>query len=116
MTAAPKRKRCPPDLQSTGKTLWNTIIGQYTLDPAEYVLLHQLCRAVDMLDRISADLAEMGVVVSGSEGQPRVNPLLGEQRAQVRLVDQLQQALALPIAGEPLGVRRAAKYRSGKVS
>lgn len=97
----------PRDLLVSGKALWRCVIGAYTLDAAEVVLLHQLCRAVDVLDRLHADLAEMGVTVAGSTGQPRPNPLLGEVREQVKIVDRLQQALALPLTGENAGVRRS---------
>jgi hypothetical protein len=92
--------------------LWRNIIQNYVLDPAEVVLLHQLCRAVDVLDRIAADLAEMGVTTMGSQGQPIANPLLNEQREQVKLVDRLQQALALPLTGETAGVRRSASRKA----
>jgi P27 family predicted phage terminase small subunit len=109
-----KRPAKPPpkDLKASGKALWRNIIGQYALDPAEVVLLHQLCRAVDVLDRIAADLAEMGVTTMGSQGQPIANPLLNEQREQVKIVDRLQQALALPLTGETAGVRRSASRKA----
>ncbi len=113
MTDSARPAKPPPrDLKSRGKALWRNIIGCYVLDPAEVVLLHQLCRAVDVLDRIAADLAEMGVTVSGSTGQPRPNPLLNEQREQVKLVDRLQQALALTLTGETAGVRRSASRKA----
>lgn len=102
----------PRDLRVSGKAVWRSIIGSYVLDPAEVVLLHQLCRAVDILDRIAADLAEMGVTVSGSTGQPVANPLLNAQLEQVKIVDRLQQALALPLAGENAGVRRSASRKA----
>jgi phage terminase small subunit len=107
-----RRKRYPRALQVSGKTLWNNIINQYALDPAEHVLLEQLCRTVDVLDRINADLDEMGVTVSGSTGQPRVNPLLAERREQIKIVDRLQMALALPVAGEPQGRRRSGQAKA----
>ena len=107
MSAEPThRKPLPKDLKARGKALFRAITDQYVLDPAEVVLLHQLCCAVDTLDRLHADLAEMGVTVSGSTGQPRVNPVCLEIREQVKLVDRLQMALALPVADEKIGKRR----------
>jgi hypothetical protein len=115
VTAEPKRRKPPPvGLNASGKTLWRTIIGEYELDPAEFVLLHQLCRAVDVLDRLNVDLAGMGVTVSGSTGQPRVKPLLAEIREQVKLVDRLQMSLALPMAGEQQGRRRAPAAKAAR--
>ena len=52
-------KYAPRDLQTSEKALWHRIFDSYTLDPAEEVLLHQLCRVTDNLDRIAADLSEM---------------------------------------------------------
>jgi hypothetical protein len=106
MAETERRKPPPKDLNASGKSWWRNIIGEYALDPAEIVLLHQLCRAVDILDRLNADLADMGVTVSGSTGQPKPNGLLIEIRETVKLVDQLQMALALPMAGETAGRRR----------
>ena len=108
----PTAKPAPRDLRTSGKTLWRNIIGAYVLDSAEVVLLHQLCRSVDVLDRLHADLAEMGVTVSGSTGQPRANPMLNEIREQVKIIDRLQQALALPLTGENAGVRRSASRKA----
>ncbi len=56
-----------------------------------------------------ADLAEMGAIVSGSQGQPRVNPLLAALVAHRKLCDQLCVALALPAEGEAVGRRRSAQ-------
>jgi phage terminase small subunit len=113
MTDIKKPAKPPPrDLRVSGNALWRNIIGTYVLDPAEVVLLHQLCRAVDVLDRIAADLAEMGVTTMGSQNQPVANPLLAAQREQVKLVDRLQQALALPLTGEVAGVRRSASRKA----
>jgi hypothetical protein len=113
------RKQAPRGLLNSGKALWVNVTERYTLDPAESALLLQACRCLDNLDRISGDLAEMGVTVSGSTGQPRPNPLLHEQREQVRVFDQLQRSLALPLDGEANGVRRSADAkkaaRAGRV-
>jgi hypothetical protein len=97
-------KYAPRDLQTSGKALWHRIFDSYTLDPAEEVLLHQLCRVTDNLDRIAADLSEMSINVAGSDQQPVVNKLLHEEREQIKVLDQLQRALALPVAGEPQGL------------
>jgi hypothetical protein len=110
--ASKHRKLAPRGLGPGGKSVWRNVIDAgYSLDPVEYVLLHQLCRAVDNLDRISAEMATMGVVVSGSERQPRPNPLLSEFREQSRLIDALQRSLALPLPGESYGQRRTGEAK-----
>jgi hypothetical protein len=110
-TTATHRKHYPPGLGRRGKLLWASIIDYATLDPCEEVLAERLCRAVNVLDRIDAELADMGVVVSGSERQPVVNKLLHEQREQVKLIDQLQRSLALPVGGESYGKRRSGEAK-----
>jgi hypothetical protein len=112
MTTSRRSKPAPSDLLRSGKALWRSTVGSYVLDPAEVVLLHQLCRAVDVLDRLHADLAEMGAVTMGSAGQPRENPVPGGIREQVKLVDRFKQALALPLTGESAGVRRSSSVKA----
>jgi phage terminase small subunit len=106
-TADQRKHRPPRDLDKAGKALWRTITRENSFDAAEFALLHLLCRTIDVLERIALDLSDMGVVVAGSTGQPRVNPLLAEQREQIRVADQLVQALAIPVPGEAAGQRRS---------
>ncbi len=116
--SAMTRRRTPLNLQAAGKKLWLGVTGHYTLDPAETALLEQLCRCLDLLDRLNADLAEMGVVVAGSERQPRPNPLIKSVVEVAKLADQLTRSLALPVGNEVQGQRRGpsakARVRSGR--
>jgi hypothetical protein len=96
----------PPGLQAGGKQLWDKI-NEYDLDPAEEALLLQAARVMDNLDRLAADINGMGMVVAGSERQPRPNPLLIEQREQAKLLDALLRSIALPVGGEAYGTRRS---------
>lgn len=67
------------------------------LDPGETVLLRELCRTVDRIDRIDAELARDGLVVTGSRGQlPKLHPLLPELRESQKLASRLVAELALP--------------------
>jgi hypothetical protein len=112
MSEAPKRrKNHPRGLRASGKALWDNVIENYTLDPAETVILERLCRCLDVLDRIDRDLSDMGTVVAGSRNQPRPNPMLREQRETLKIVDQLCRSLALPLPGESQGKRRSPDAR-----
>jgi hypothetical protein len=107
-----QRKSSPKGLAAGGKAVWRSVIDAgYALDPAELVLLHRLCRAVDVLDRLDIELEDMGICTGGSTGQPRANPLLSEMREQVKLIDQLQRSLALPLPGESHGTRRTGEAK-----
>ena len=103
----------PRGLKRSGKELWDSMIDEgYTFDPAEKVVLVQLCKSVGAMDRIDADLAEMGATVSGSTGQPRPNPLLKEKREQAIVIERLARALALPVGGETQGKRRSPEAKA----
>lgn len=112
MTDDNKRRRpTPTGLGTTGRALWREVIDTYDLDPAEVVLLRELCATVDEIARMTADLAEMGVIVAGSRGQPVANPLLAHIATHRKLADQLVVALALPSGSETVGRRRSAQAK-----
>jgi hypothetical protein len=79
----------------------------YDLAPAEQVLLARACRTVDLLGEIDAQLADYGVVVSGSTGQVRANPLLASKALQEATLDTLIRAMCLPMPDETEGRRRS---------
>jgi len=102
------RKRPPVGLGKRGRAMWADITETYRLDPAEVALLVELCRSIDEIDALSAALAEGPLMVTGSTGQPRPNPLLDQLREHRKVADRLAAALALPIEGESVGRRRSA--------
>jgi hypothetical protein len=106
------RKPPPSDLKARGKALWRNVFGTYVLDPAETALLHELCRAADELDALTAAMADESPVVEGPQGQPRPHPLLAEIRQHRRLAETLAVALALPVDGETIGHRRSNNART----
>jgi hypothetical protein len=53
MTAKP----APSDLQKRGRATWRAVFGRYELNPVEELLLHELCRIADVLDRLAGELA-----------------------------------------------------------
>jgi hypothetical protein len=67
------------------------------LDAGESVLLHELCRTLDRIDDIEAQLAADGLTVAGSRGQiPRAHPLLAALTAAQATASDLVAELALP--------------------
>jgi hypothetical protein len=93
--------------------LWRSITAAYELDPAETAMLHELARNLDEIDALVAALAGQPVVVEGSQGQPRPNPILAELREHRKLSERLAAALALPVAGfESVGRRRSPQQHS----
>jgi P27 family predicted phage terminase small subunit len=108
----PNRKEPPSHLGKVGKTKWRNLIAEFDFFGAEFDVLELYCADFDTLARIDAELATMGVVVAGSEGQPVVNPLLKERRETVKQIDALAMSLALPVEGEEYGRRRSGAARA----
>ena len=97
----------PAGLGLAGRALWKAAHAEFVFHAVELALLTEVCHLVDRLAAIQAELATAPLMVEGSTGQPRVNPLLGEARAQQRVLDQLARGLALPLPDERVGRRRS---------
>jgi len=100
----------PKSLQvgGRGRKLWRDAVADFGGHAVELELLYQLAVTVDELDKMTADLAEMGMICAGSTGQPKANPLLPAIVAHRKLADQLAVGLGLPVEGEAEGRRRSA--------
>src|SRR5260221_9941701 len=96
-------KRPPAGLGPSGRALWRETLSEYGLNPAESLMLTQLCRAADRLDAIETELSGADLTVEGSTGQPVAHPLLAEWRATARVAESLARSLALPMPGEEVG-------------
>lgn len=93
-----KPPRAPKGLNARGKALFRQVMAIYVLDPVELVLLTELCRTVDCIDAIEAQLAADGLLVTGNRGQlPRAHPLLSALTEAQRTVSRLVAELALPM-------------------
>jgi hypothetical protein len=90
-------------------------MAEFGLAPHEAAILVQCCRVVDRLDAIEEELAAGPLLVTGSKGQPRAHPLLGEWRAQARVLESLSRALSIPLDGEDVGRRRSPGAREAAV-
>lgn len=86
----------PDGLADRGAAFWRDVTADYDLTDAELHLLHEACRTLDDLDRLAAMVAEHGVTVKGSAGQPVANPAMTEARGQRLALHRLVAALALP--------------------
>jgi hypothetical protein len=60
MTAKPS----PSDLSKRGRATWRAVFSRYELNPVEELLVHELCRIADLLDRLAGEFAN-GVAPAG---------------------------------------------------
>ena len=91
-----ERPKAPRGLKPRGRALWNGVVAVYSLNPAESLILHELCRTADLLNRLNAELARAELLVTGSQGQPRAHPLLSVVIETEKVVELLSRRLALP--------------------
>ena len=96
MTGKSPVPRPPADLAARGRALWRQVQEVYLLDPVEEQLLLELCRVLDRIDSISAELdTAESWAVHGSAGQWRTHPLLTSLDNQVKLADRLASSLGV---------------------
>ena len=93
MASTPKR---PAGLGPRGSRLWRDVIVGYTMNPGEAELLVEACRTADMIDQLRARLDRSELVVAGSMGQERVNPLATSLSAAQDGLRKLLVSLGLP--------------------
>ncbi len=109
--------KAPPGLAARGRKLWVDTLAVFDLRPDERGLLLELCRELDTLDVLEAALAKAPLMIEGSAGQSRANPLLSEIRGHRLAAVQLFRSLGLSDvadaddAGKPLPTPRQARAR-----
>ena len=108
--------RAPSGLGRSGRALWRQVNAEFGLAPHESAVLVQVCRLVDRLDQLEAELAGGPLTVLGSTGQPRAHPLLAEQRHQMRVLESLSRALSIPLPSEEVGRRRSPSAREAAIA
>ncbi len=98
MTTSDTNPRPPAGLGPTGRTYWTKVVADYVLNVDELVLLRQTCAVLDEIAAFDRRIAADGLVVVGSQGQPRPNPLVSQRRASRSLLARLVSQLGLPAA------------------
>jgi P27 family predicted phage terminase small subunit len=87
---APRRATTPPapsGLSAEASELWRRTLAEFAFDAgADLTLLRELCATLDRLREVQAGIKAQGLTVTGSQGQPRLNPLLAHE-------DQLRRTL-----------------------
>lgn len=89
------RPRTPAGLNARGRRTWTETVAKFDLRADEEGTLLELCRTLDRLDILEAAVAKAPLLIEGSQGQPRPNPLLGEIRGFRQVAVQLSRSLAL---------------------
>lgn len=83
----------PDGIGERGAAFWMSVQEQMEFDARETDLLVEVCRSLDMIDRLSSSIAVDGVMIQGSQGQKVLNSAVAELRQQqasyARLVLQL---------------------------
>lgn len=101
-------KRTPPQgLAPAGLAQWHRY-DEYELDAHEVRLLVEICREIDIVERLEEALKDADLLVKGSMGQDVANPLIGEVRQHRTTINTLMKSLKLPEEEEQV----AAKSRS----
>lgn len=104
--------RIPSGLRSPGKRLWLSTLEVFEPSEDEAALLESACRHLDELREIERALRRAPVMVEGSRGQQRTNPLLGEARQHRLALARLLGVLGLEEGAEDgRGVTRSSEAR-----
>lgn len=90
-----KTPRTPSGLGPRGRKLWAETVSAFVLRSDELTTLTELARTADVVDRLEAELRDAPLLIPGSQGQPRANPLLQELRGHRAVLVQLSRSLGL---------------------
>lgn len=89
----------PKGLAPRGRKVWKEIVDGYELRADELDTLEDICREIDLIDKLEADLDGADLMVTGSQGQDVANPLISEIRQHRATKKSLWAGLKLPDEG-----------------
>ncbi|MFD4457687.1 hypothetical protein [Nocardia sp. NPDC058480] len=102
----------PQGLNDPGTSLWKDVVGKYGLRADELRVLEAACREVDLIDRIESAMPAEDLIVTGSQGQPVINPLVPELRQHRSTLASLLRQLKLPDEGASSAEARSTAARA----
>lgn len=109
----------PKGLGKRGRALWRSVVSglpdDWEFDDREAALLGLAARQADDLALLEEAIASRGTFVSGSAGQPVLNPAIGEARQARMAIGRLLGQLELP-DGEEEQPRTAAGKRAQRAA
>ena len=105
------KSKAPAGLADAGKRLWSAVVDKYDLRIDEQRTLEDACREADLIDLMASELAAGDLLITGSQGQKVVNPLVSELRQHRNTLAALMRQLKLPEDGD---VDKEAGERSSK--
>lgn len=96
-----KTPAAPAGLSAEARAFWRCTVAEYTFDTAaDLALLRELCATLDRLRQTQRAINDSGLTVPGSNGQPRLNPLLAHEDTLRRTLLAHVRALRLTTAPE----------------
>jgi hypothetical protein len=113
--------RTPTGLGLRGRRLWRHVVDAYEVSPDSREVLVEACRALDVIDRLEAEMRDAPLTVAGSQGQQVAHPLLHELRLWKQTAARLIGQLGLPTldeleAGVPAGKSRSQMGRDAALA
>lgn len=94
------KPRVPSGVGTVGRALWRRLVAVYDFEEHELAVLEVACRQLDDVAALEAVIARDGMVVAGSQGQPRLNAAVAEVRQGRLALGKLLGLLALPDEAE----------------
>lgn len=94
-TKAPAGPTAKP-LGPEGQQFHDAVVAEYQLSVAELRTLEDVCREIDLIERLQVALESAELLVRGSMGQPVASPFVQEIRQHRATLDRLIKSLNLP--------------------
>ncbi|WP_353708967.1 P27 family phage terminase small subunit [Cellulosimicrobium sp. ES-005] len=85
----------PAELRAPGVELWDAIVADFELGPAEAAQLEEACRTRDRIRDLDAAVAKDGIMIPSSQGM-RLHPAVAEARAHRLAMARILATLGVP--------------------